>query len=71
MGTGQLIPARSSRGGPGEAGGCLANAGAFGQNADDPEGEDVRHASVGQLALTYWVNRHLHRLSVLTITWLG
>ncbi|WP_281427647.1 MULTISPECIES: hypothetical protein [Streptomyces violaceusniger group] len=22
-------------------------------NADDPEGEDVRHASVGQLSLTY------------------
>ncbi|MER5974404.1 hypothetical protein ABT112_32650 [Streptomyces sp. NPDC002055] len=39
-------------------------------NADDPEGEDVRHASVGQLSLTYWVNRPLRRLSVLTITWL-
>ncbi|MER7195391.1 hypothetical protein [Streptomyces flaveolus] len=44
----------------------------FGQwNADDPEGEDVRHASIGQLSLTYWVNRPLRRLSVLTITWLG
>ncbi|MEW1678093.1 hypothetical protein AB0O47_33380 [Streptomyces noursei] len=43
----------------------------FGQwNTEDPEGEDVRHASVGQLSLTYWVNRPLHRLSVLTITWL-
>ncbi|MCM2424249.1 hypothetical protein [Streptomyces sp. RKAG293] len=40
-------------------------------NADDPEGQDVRHASVGQLSLTYWVNRPLRRLSVLTITWLG
>ncbi|MFF8545057.1 type II toxin-antitoxin system RelE/ParE family toxin [Streptomyces werraensis] len=40
-------------------------------NADDREGEDVRHASVGQLSLTYWVNRPLRRLSVLTITWLG
>ncbi|MFH8553483.1 hypothetical protein ACWIG3_16220 [Streptomyces celluloflavus] len=40
-------------------------------NADDPEGEDVRHATVGQLSLTYWVNRALRRLSVLTITWLG
>ncbi|WP_432040419.1 hypothetical protein [Streptomyces cucumeris] len=40
-------------------------------NTDDPEGEDVRHASVGQLSLTYWVNRPLRRLSVLTITWLG
>jgi hypothetical protein len=40
-------------------------------NADDPEGEDVRYASVGQLSLTYWVNRPLRRLSVLNITWLG
>ncbi|MFJ3762487.1 hypothetical protein [Streptomyces sp. NPDC090080] len=40
-------------------------------NADDPEGEDVRYASVGQLSLTYWVNRPRRRLSVLTITWLG
>ncbi|MFD5951951.1 hypothetical protein ACFWAZ_39325 [Streptomyces collinus] len=40
-------------------------------NAHDPEGEDIRHASVGQLSLTYWVNRPLRRLSVLTITWLG
>ncbi|MFD8147091.1 hypothetical protein [Streptomyces sp. NPDC059708] len=44
----------------------------FGQfNADDLEGEDVRHASVGQLSVTYWVNRPHRRLSVLTITWLG
>ncbi|MBB1261597.1 hypothetical protein [Streptomyces alkaliterrae] len=35
------------------------------------EGEDIRHASVGQLSFTYWVNRPLRRLSVLTITWLG
>jgi hypothetical protein len=40
-------------------------------NTDDPEGEDVRHASVGQLSITYWVNRPRRRLSVLTITWLG
>ncbi|WP_406486451.1 hypothetical protein [Streptomyces sp. NBC_01563] len=40
-------------------------------NADDSEGEDVRHATAGQLSLTYWVNRPLRRLSVLTITWLG
>ncbi|GGV73674.1 hypothetical protein GCM10010277_87510 [Streptomyces longisporoflavus] len=26
-------------------------------NPDDPEGGDARHASVGQLSLTYWVNR--------------
>ncbi|MEN8655500.1 hypothetical protein ABCR94_34235 [Streptomyces sp. 21So2-11] len=45
---------------------------AYGQwNADDPEGEDVRYASVGQLSLTYWVNRPLRRLTVLNIVWLG
>nr|WSX47859.1 hypothetical protein OG409_02160 [Streptomyces sp. NBC_00974] len=44
----------------------------FGQwNANDPEGQDVRLASVGQLSLTYWVNRPLHRLSVLNVVWLG
>ncbi|MFD6280165.1 hypothetical protein ACFWFI_32085 [Streptomyces sp. NPDC060209] len=40
-------------------------------NTEDPEGEDIRHASVGQLSLTYWINRPLNSLSVLTITWLG
>ncbi|MFD6822763.1 hypothetical protein ACFWC5_20650 [Streptomyces sp. NPDC060085] len=40
-------------------------------NTDDPEGEDVRYACVGQLSLTYWVNRPLHRLTVLNIVWLG
>ncbi|MCY0926892.1 hypothetical protein OTB20_11895 [Streptomyces sp. H27-H1] len=40
-------------------------------NADDPEGQDVRLASVGQLSLTYWVNRPMHRLSVLSVVWLG
>ena len=40
-------------------------------NPDDPEGEDIRYASVGQLSLTYWVNRPLRHLSVLTGTWLG
>ncbi|WP_030019421.1 hypothetical protein [Streptomyces monomycini] len=44
----------------------------FGQwNADDPEGQDVRCASVGQLSLTYWINRRLRRLTVLNIVWLG
>ncbi|MGO4457948.1 hypothetical protein AB4039_11650 [Streptomyces sp. M-16] len=44
----------------------------FGQfNADDPEGEDVRYASVSRLSLTYWVNRPLNRLTVLNIVWLG
>ncbi|MFE4177480.1 hypothetical protein ACFRR7_36500 [Streptomyces sp. NPDC056909] len=40
-------------------------------NADDPEGQDVRYASVGQLSLTYWVNRPLRRLTVLSIVCLG
>ncbi|WP_329332671.1 hypothetical protein OG252_51985 [Streptomyces sp. NBC_01352] len=40
-------------------------------NAEDPEGEDVRYASVGQLSLTYWINRPLRRLTVLNIVWLG
>ncbi|MEV7729354.1 hypothetical protein AB0P15_32230 [Streptomyces sp. NPDC087917] len=44
----------------------------FGQfNADDPEGEDVRYASVGRLSLTYWVNRPRRRVTVLNIVWLG
>lgn len=40
-------------------------------NPDDPEGQDVRLASVGRLSLTYWINRPLHRLSVLSVLWLG
>ncbi|GGY80338.1 hypothetical protein [Streptomyces omiyaensis] len=40
-------------------------------DADDPDGEDVRYASVGRLSLTYWVNRPLRRLTVLDIVWLG
>ncbi|MGQ4437468.1 hypothetical protein [Streptomyces sp. SAS_260] len=40
-------------------------------NAEEPEGGDIRYASVGQVSLTCWVNRPLCRLSVLTITWLG
>ncbi|MEU2181020.1 hypothetical protein [Streptomyces thermolilacinus] len=44
----------------------------FGQfDTDDDEGEDVRYAAVGQLSLTYWVNRPLRRLTVLNIVWLG
>ncbi|KOU75137.1 hypothetical protein ADK57_06685 [Streptomyces sp. MMG1533] len=44
---------------------------AFVASGSDPEGEDVRYASVGQLSLTYWVNRPLRRLTVLNIVWLG
>ncbi|MGW3321402.1 hypothetical protein [Streptomyces virginiae] len=40
-------------------------------NAGDPEGEDVRAASVGQLSVVYVVNRLTRRLSVLGIVWLG
>jgi hypothetical protein len=44
----------------------------FGQwNADDPEGQDARSTSIGQLSLTYWVNQPLCRLTVLNIVWLG
>ncbi len=37
----------------------------------DPEGEDVRSASVGQLSAVYWINRPAGRLYVLDIIWLG
>ncbi|MBY8847111.1 DUF6247 family protein [Streptomyces sp. SP2-10] len=37
----------------------------------DPDGEDVRIASAGQLSVIYWINRSLHHLSVLDIVWLG
>jgi hypothetical protein len=37
----------------------------------DPEGEDVRIASVGQLSVIYFANRALRHLSVLDIVWLG
>ncbi|MFE5522038.1 hypothetical protein ACFQ9Q_30600 [Streptomyces virginiae] len=40
-------------------------------NAGDPEGEDVRAASVGPLSVVYMANRLTRRLSVLGIVWLG
>lgn len=40
-------------------------------DASDPEGEDVRIASVGQLSVIYFINRPLRHLSVLDIVWLG
>ncbi|MFG2425165.1 hypothetical protein ACGFWD_39920 [Streptomyces sp. NPDC048448] len=40
-------------------------------NAGDPEGEDVRAASIGQLSVVYFINRQLRHLSVLDIVWLG
>ncbi|MFD5372691.1 hypothetical protein [Streptomyces sp. NPDC127103] len=40
-------------------------------DTDDDEGEDVRYAAVGQLSVTFWVNRPLNSLTVLNIVWLG
>ncbi|WP_327110922.1 hypothetical protein OG206_00290 [Streptomyces sp. NBC_01341] len=40
-------------------------------DADDPEGEDIRIASVGQLSVIFFANRILRHLSVLDIVWLG
>lgn len=40
-------------------------------DAGDPEGEDVRIASIGQLSVIYFANRALRHLSVLDIVWLG
>ncbi|MFD8707672.1 hypothetical protein ACFV1W_34665 [Kitasatospora sp. NPDC059648] len=37
----------------------------------DPEGEDIRCASIGQLSLVYLVNRTRGRLHVIDIVWLG
>lgn len=40
-------------------------------DTSDPEGEDVRAASVGQLSVIYFINRPHRHLSVLDIVWLG
>lgn len=40
-------------------------------DARDPEGEDVRSASLGQLSTVYWINRPAGRLYVVDIVWLG
>ncbi|MET7920999.1 hypothetical protein ABZU45_35175 [Streptomyces avermitilis] len=40
-------------------------------NAGDPEGEDVRAASIGQLSVVYVINRLTRGLSVLDIIWIG
>ncbi|WP_329295457.1 hypothetical protein [Streptomyces sp. NBC_01455] len=40
-------------------------------DAGDPEGEDVRIASVGQLSVIFFANRVMRHLSVLDIVWLG
>lgn len=40
-------------------------------NTGDPEGEDVRAASIGQLSVVYVINRLTRHLSVLDIIWIG
>ncbi|MFJ2736161.1 hypothetical protein [Streptomyces sp. NPDC087317] len=40
-------------------------------NTGDPEGEDVRAASVGQLSVVYVINRLTRHLSVLDVIWIG
>ncbi|MER6456528.1 hypothetical protein ABT270_28585 [Streptomyces sp900105245] len=40
-------------------------------NTGDPEGEDVRSASVGQLSVVYVINRLTRHLAVLDVVWLG
>lgn len=40
-------------------------------DAGDPEGEDVRIASVGQLSVIFFANRVMRHVSVLDIVWLG
>ncbi|MEV5238520.1 hypothetical protein AB0K89_05325 [Streptomyces cinnamoneus] len=40
-------------------------------DSGDPEGEDVRSASVGQLSAVYFINRAAGRLYVIDIVWLG
>lgn len=40
-------------------------------DAGDPEGEDVRTASTGQLSVVYVINRLTRHLSVLDIVWIG
>ncbi|MFH7594558.1 hypothetical protein WDV06_05555 [Streptomyces racemochromogenes] len=40
-------------------------------NTGDPEGEDVRAASVGHLSVVYVTNRLTRHLSILDIVWLG
>ncbi|MFD3941049.1 hypothetical protein ACFWSF_40375 [Streptomyces sp. NPDC058611] len=40
-------------------------------NVRDPEGEDVRSASIGQLTVVYWINRPAGRLYIVDIIWTG
>ncbi|WP_086562238.1 hypothetical protein [Streptomyces africanus] len=40
-------------------------------NTGDPEGEDIRAASVGQLSVVYVINRLTRHLSVLDVIWIG
>ncbi len=36
----------------------------------DPDGEDLRTASIGPLTAVYWINRAAGRLHVIDIVWL-
>ncbi|MEV0537858.1 hypothetical protein [Kitasatospora sp. NPDC050463] len=40
-------------------------------DSTDPEGEDLRTASIGPLTMVYTVNRLAGRLYVIDIVWLG
>jgi hypothetical protein len=37
----------------------------------DPEGEDVRSASVGQFTAVYWISRSAGSLYIVDVVWLG
>ncbi|WTX01085.1 hypothetical protein OG216_47595 (plasmid) [Streptomycetaceae bacterium NBC_01309] len=37
----------------------------------DPDGEDMRMASVGPLVVVFWVNRVRQRINVRDVSWLG
>ncbi|MFD4483332.1 hypothetical protein ACFWPU_45530 [Streptomyces sp. NPDC058471] len=40
-------------------------------DATDPEGEDLRVASVGPLVVVYWINRAREHLYAMDIVWSG
>ncbi|WP_406363834.1 hypothetical protein OID55_41550 (plasmid) [Streptomyces sp. NBC_00715] len=40
-------------------------------DAGDPEGEDVRIATIGPLSVIFFANRAMRHLSVLDVVWLG
>jgi hypothetical protein len=40
-------------------------------NPTDPDGVDLRTASIGPLTVVYWINRAAARLYVIDIVWIG